>query len=125
MLPQCRRLCCGCRHCKLLVGCITHCFLLPKVLEGHASPVWKDVLRVQVKQVACGMHHTLLLAARGDGEACTPRILGCGMQRHGQLGPVPAGKHSRSMLSMQNCEQPGDLCLCIGVSWPASVVDAF
>ncbi len=49
---------------------------------------------VQVTQVACGMHHTLLLATSRSQDASTKNdlsILGCGGQKHGQLGLMPLG----------------------------------
>ncbi|KAK9834228.1 hypothetical protein WJX84_010256 [Apatococcus fuscideae] len=48
----------------------------------------------QVTQVACGMHHTLLLATSRSQDASTKNdlsILGCGGQKHGQLGLMPLG----------------------------------
>ncbi len=57
----------------------------------RCSTACADTLNMQVKQVACGMRHTLLLATGRDDSMHSLSLLGCGLQRHGQLGPIASG----------------------------------
>ena len=63
--------------------------------------------QVQVRQAACGMHHTLLLASpmspRNTGIEHGLVILGCGTQKHGQLGVAPAGTFETASCTRAPC----------------------
>ena len=68
-------------YCSVAPQCIPDqaCFQLTRwmlcvVQSISDQTLWAAVLLAQVLQVACGMHRTLLFAAKGDGGTCSPSV---------------------------------------------------
>ncbi|KAK9822612.1 hypothetical protein WJX74_010462 [Apatococcus lobatus] len=81
------------------------------VLTAHQPCLHADLAsHWEVKQAACGMHHTLLLAAPRFGMQAREHgqvILGYGLQKHGQLGLLPEVCQDRGKKARQITKKHG------------------